>query len=69
MATPDSPDQAPIARDRSSRSNDDCRIASAPGVSNAAPTPCSTRAPTSIGTFQAAPHSNDATPNQITPIT
>ena len=46
-----------------------CRIARLPGVSSAAPTPCSTRAPTSTSMFGAAPQSRDATANQTVPIT
>ena len=48
VATPPSPDHAPIARPRSCGSNDACRMARLPGVSIAAATPCTTRAPTSI---------------------
>ena len=43
VATPPSPDQAPTAVDRSSLRNDACRIANEPGVSSAAPAPCSAR--------------------------
>ena len=43
-ATPPSPDHAPTAAARSSLRKLACRIARLPGVSSAAPTPCSTRA-------------------------
>ncbi len=39
VATPPSPDQAPMAFERSSGANDACRIARLPGVSSAAPDP------------------------------
>jgi hypothetical protein len=64
---PPSPDQAPIARARSARSNEASRMASAPGVSSAPPTPCRTRAAISVSMFGASPHSSDATANQLTP--
>ncbi len=66
-AMPPSPDQAPIALDRSSGANDASMMASAPGVSRAPPMPCRIRAPTSVSTFGASPHSSDAPANQTTP--
>ncbi len=66
-AIPPRPDHAPIALGRSSRTNDDWMIASAPGVSSAPPTPCSTRAATSISVFSATPHSIEDAPNHTTP--
>ena len=44
VATPPSPDQAPMALGRSSWVNEACRIARLPGVSSAAPTPWRARA-------------------------
>ena len=69
VATPPSPDHAPIARARSSGAKDAWIIARLPGVSSAAPTPCSARAAISSGAVGASPHSSDATANQTTPIT
>jgi hypothetical protein len=66
-ARPDSPDHAPIARARSSRTNADWMIASEPGVSSAPPMPWRARAATSISVFSATPHSTDETPNHTTP--
>ena len=69
VATPPSPDQAPIARARSSGANDAWIIARLPGVSSAPPTPCSARAAISSGAVGASPQSSDASANQTTPIT
>ena len=44
-------------------------IARLPGVINAPPTPCSSRAPMSMSMFGASPHSAEASANQIVPIT
>ena len=43
VATPPRPDQAPMARARSSLANEAWRMASDPGVSRAPPTPCRAR--------------------------
>ena len=43
-------------------------IARLPGVSSAAPMPCTARATISIGAFRATPQMADATANQTTPI-
>jgi hypothetical protein len=64
---PPSPDHAPIALARSARTNDASRIASAPGVSSAPPTPCRTRAAISVSTFGEMPQSSDAAANQPMP--
>ena len=42
-------------------------IASVPGSSRAAPTPCSTRAPTSSPALGAAPQASEATPKTPSP--
>jgi hypothetical protein len=67
VATPDSPDQAPIALGRSSGWKLAWISASEPGVSSAPPTPCRARAATSTSMLGASPHSADATANQHTP--
>ncbi len=43
VATPPRPDQAPMARARSSGANEAWRMARDPGVSRAPPTPCRAR--------------------------
>ena len=48
VATPPSPDQAPIAAERSSVAKEACRMARLPGVSSAPPTPCRARAAISV---------------------
>ena len=68
VPTPDSPDQAPIALPRSSGRKEACRMARLPGVSSAAPTPCSARAPIRTGAFGAMPHRPEAMANHTTPI-
>ena len=68
VATPPSPDHAPIAADRSSSAKDACKIARLPGVSSAPPTPCRARAAISTPTFGASPHSSEATANHTMPI-
>ena len=68
MATPDRPDQAPIARARSAGANDACRSARLPGVSSAAPTPWSTRVMMSATALGASPHAAEARANQTMPI-
>ena len=68
-AMPPSPDQAPIARLRSSERNAPWIIARLPGVSSAPPMPCSTRAAISTSAFGASPHSREARANQIVPMT
>src|SRR5262245_2229738 len=69
VATPPRPDQAPIAFPRSLGANDASRIARLPGVSSAAPTPCSARAAISTGAVGARPHSREAMANHTTPMT
>ena len=69
VATPPRPDHAPIARARSCAANVAWIIARLPGVSSAAPTPCSARAAMSSGADGASPHSSDASANHTTPIT
>ena len=69
VATPPSPDHAPMAAIRSSSANEACRMARLPGVSSAPPTPCRARAAISTSTFGATPHSSDASANHTTPIT
>ncbi len=69
VATPPSPDQAPIARARSAGRKLDSIIARLPGVSSAPPTPCSSRAPTSASALGATAQSSDATVNHATPTT
>jgi len=68
VPTPLNPDQAPIALPRSSGVNDASMIARLPGVSKAAPTPCSALAATRTGAFGATPQITDASANQTTPI-
>jgi hypothetical protein len=65
--TPDIPDQAPIARPRSTPSNAVLRIARLPGTSRAAATPCSIRAATSIPAVGAREHSTEAAANPAMP--
>ena len=67
-ATPPSPDQAPMARGRSSAANVDWMMASEPGVSSAPPMPCSARAAISTPMLGARPHSADESANQVTPM-
>ena len=64
---PPNPDQAPIARERSSVANDACRIARLPGVSSAPPMPCTARAAINTSMFGAAAQASDAIANQATP--
>ena len=68
VATPPSPDHAPIALPRSAGTNEACRIARLPGVRRAAPTPCNARAAIRTGAVGAIPHGRDASANQTTPI-
>ena len=68
VATPPSPDHAPIAAMRSSWAKDACRMARLPGVSSAPPTPCKARAAIRSPTSGATPHSSDATANHTVPI-
>ena len=63
------PDQAPIARPRSARTNTASMIARLPGVSRAPPIPCRTRAAIRVVLSGATPQSTDAAANQTTPIT
>src|SRR6185437_15223736 len=67
-ATPPSPDQAPMARGRSSGLNVDWMMASEPGVSSAPPMPCSARAAMSTPMSGATPQISEASANQITPM-
>ena len=66
-ATPLSPDQAPMARARSSGRNEACRMARLAGVRRAPPMPWTTRATISSVAFGATPQQADATANQTTP--
>lgn len=66
-ATPPSPDQAPMARERSSGRKEASRMASEPGVSSAPPTPCSALAATRAPMPGASPQRSEATANQPTP--
>ena len=68
VARPPRPDQAPMARGRSSARNEAWRMARLAGASSAAPTPWSTRAATSHPAEGAKPHRADATANQATPM-
>ena len=68
VATPPSPDQAPMAFERSSGANDAWRIDRLPGVSSAAPAPCSARAAIRNPAFGARPQASDASANQTVPI-
>ena len=69
VARPPSPDQAPIALERSSATKEACKMARLPGVSSAAPAPCRARARISVVASGASPHSSDARANQMVPIT
>ena len=69
VATPPSPDHAPIAAIRSSSANEACRMARLPGVSSAPPTPCSARAAIRTPMPGATPHSSDASANHTVPTT
>ena len=69
MATPPSPDQAPIARARSVETNDAWIIARLPGVSSAPPTPCSAREATRTSALGASPQASEAAANHTTPTT
>ena len=69
VARPPSPDQAPMALDRSSLTKEACRMARLPGVSSAAPMPWMARARISVAALGASAHSSDATANQTVPIT
>ena len=68
-AIPPRPDQAPMARLRSSERNAPWIIARLPGVRSAPPMPCSTRAAISTSAFGASPHNRDARANQTVPMT
>jgi hypothetical protein len=68
MATPDRPDQAPMARARSAGANVASRIARLPGVSSAAPTPWSTLVMMRATTLGANPHAAEARANHTMPI-
>ncbi len=67
LATPASPDHAPMARPRSPTWNDAEMMARLPGTSNAAAAPCTARAAISRSADGAAPQSSDATPNPHRP--
>src|SRR6202042_2521680 len=67
VATPPSPDQAPIAFERSSGANDACSIDRLPGVSSAAPAPCIALAPIRNPVVGATPQASDASANQTMP--
>ena len=68
LATAVRPDQAPIAFPRSTGTNVASRMARLRGVSRAAPTPCSARAPINAAGVGARAYSSDATANQRTPV-
>jgi hypothetical protein len=68
VATPDSPDQAPIALPRSAGRNDASMMARLPGVSSAAPTPCRARAAIRNAEPAANPHSSEDSANHVTPV-
>ena len=68
VARPPSPDQAPMAFDRSSLTKEACRMERLPGVSSAAPTPWMARARMSVGALGATPHSSEARANQTVPM-
>ena len=67
-ATPPKPDQAPMARERSSGRKLAWRMARLPGVSRAPPTPCTIRAPMSSPAVGARPQQAEARANQATPM-
>ena len=67
LPTPDRPDQAPIALPRSSGWKEASMIARLPGVSSAAPMPCTARAAIRTGASGAALHRTEATANHTTP--
>ena len=67
VATPPSPDHAPMARPRSRGSNDACRMARLPGVSIAAATPWTTRAAISVPTVGAMAQPSEASVNPPAP--
>ncbi len=69
VPTPARPDQAPMALPRSSGRNVAWRIARLPGVSSAAPMPCSARAAIRNSEVGATAQSRDASANQMTPVT
>src|SRR5262249_26916926 len=62
------PDQAPMARERSSSRKEASRIARLPGMRSAPPMPWSARAAMSASSVQASEQSTEATPNQRTPM-
>ena len=68
VPTPAKPDQAPMALLRSSWRKDASRMARLPGVSSAAPMPCTARASIRTVASGAAPHRTEASANQATPI-
>ena len=67
VATPPSPDQAPIARARSAGRKLASMSARLPGVSSAPPIPCSSRAPISSSAVGATAQSSEATVKRPTP--
>ena len=67
-ATPDRPDQAPMARGRSSGLKLASRMARLAGVSSAPPIPWATRPSTSAASFGASAHATDATAKTTTPV-
>ena len=66
---PPSPDHAPIAGGRSSRTKTVWMIARLPGVSRPPPSPCRMRAAISTSGVVARPHSREAAANHTVPIT
>ncbi len=69
VAIPPSPDHAPMARPRSSTSNDAETIARLLGTRSAAATPCAHRAMISMPVSGAIAQSSDVAANATSPIT
>ena len=68
VVTPETPAQVPIAHGRSRGWKEPWMIARAPGVSSAAPQPCSTRARTSHPMSGESAHASEATANHTIPM-
>ncbi len=66
--TPLRPDQAPIALPRSAGAKEASMMARLPGVSKAAPMPCTALAAMRTGASGATPHNSDASANHTTPV-
>jgi len=67
--TPESPDHAPMARERSSALIEAERRARLPGTSNAPPIPCTARAISRVMAFGASPHIAEAPEKATRPMT